>query len=333
MMPSMSQQKERIVSLLKLKGPSLPVQIAKGIGVEPLFASAFLSELFRENKIKMSNMRVGSSPLYYIEGQDDLLERFVEHLNSREKESFLLLQKNRVLDDEAQSPVMRVALRAIKDFAISVRVRTEGNAKLYWKYFRIKDDEFKEMVQESISGKILVKSIESEIIANKEEKLDESISKKVEEIKVEKSIEVNEEVEKAKVEKSITYERESKVEEFANVKKEVKVRKEKKIQENLFSKKIKNYLKGRDIELLDVFLERKKEIFGRVRINMLFGKQEFYLVAKDKKNVSDNDLAIALQKAQAFKMPILFMSSGELQKKGRDYLSEWKNLVMFEKLR
>ena len=107
----------------------------------------------------------------------------------------------------------------------------------------------------------------------------------------------------------------------------------KKTTESEFSRNVKDYLAGKDIEITEIFWERKREFEGRIRIDTLFGKQEFYLVAKDKKSITDNDFAVALQKAQAEKLPAVVMSTGELNKKGREHLELWGNLVKWEKLR
>ena len=40
--------KQKITQILKIKGPSLPVQIARETGLSSLFAGAFLSELVNE---------------------------------------------------------------------------------------------------------------------------------------------------------------------------------------------------------------------------------------------------------------------------------------------
>ena len=48
----------------------MSIQISKWIGVSSLFAGAFLSDLYAEKKVKMSNMKVGSSSLYYLDGQE-----------------------------------------------------------------------------------------------------------------------------------------------------------------------------------------------------------------------------------------------------------------------
>ena len=91
-------------------------------------------------------------------------------------------------------------------------------------------------------------------------------------------------------------------------------------------------MSGREIEVLEVIMDKKKEFIAKIRTNHIFGKQEYYLVAKDKKNVSDNDLTVVLQKAQSEKMPAIIMSLGELNKKGKDYVSQWGNLIKFEKM-
>ena len=140
----LNKNKEGILSALRLRGPSLPVRIANTIGLSPLFTAAFLSELKAEQKLKVSNMKVGSSPLYYLEGQEEKLTNFIEHLNQREREAVELLKKEKVLLDSEQEPVVRVALRATKDFAVHVKVRVDGELKLFWKYFLLKDEQIGE---------------------------------------------------------------------------------------------------------------------------------------------------------------------------------------------
>ncbi|GAG42180.1 unnamed protein product, partial [marine sediment metagenome] len=128
--------------------------IARAVGLSPLFAAAFLSELKAEQKLKVSSMKVGSSPIYYLEGQEEKLEGFIEHLNFREREAFLLLKGVGVLEDSLQTPVVRVALRAIKDFAVPVKVRVGGELKLFWKYFLLGDEEVGGFVKKGVEKKV-----------------------------------------------------------------------------------------------------------------------------------------------------------------------------------
>src|SRR3989344_1596134 len=112
-----SLMRDRIISFLKIKGPSLPVNIAKAVGMDMLFTSAFLSELISSGEIKTSNMKVGTSPLYLIHGQEDGLERYLEYIKGKEGEAINRLRKEKFLLDSEQEPAIRIALRALKDFA------------------------------------------------------------------------------------------------------------------------------------------------------------------------------------------------------------------------
>ena len=113
--------------------------MAKETGLSILFASAFLSELIAEKKIKTSSLRVGSSPLYLIPGQESLLENFSSNLKSKEKEAFDILKEKGFLNDNEQEPAIRVALRSIKDFAIPF----EKNNEIIWKYYKLDEPNLK----------------------------------------------------------------------------------------------------------------------------------------------------------------------------------------------
>jgi len=129
-MIDIQEKKNKIISFLRIGGPSLPVRIAKTIEMDPVFASAILSELLGTKQIKMSHMKVGASPLYLIPGQEQKLEDHTENLKSIEKEAYLKLKENKILTDENEEPSIRVALRNIKDFAIPFK----SQDKIMWKY-------------------------------------------------------------------------------------------------------------------------------------------------------------------------------------------------------
>ncbi len=122
--------KNKIVSILKTEGPSLPVKIARMIEMSPVFASAILSELLNEKRIKTSNLRIGASKLYLVPGQEKELEKYIGALKTVEKEALELLKNEKVLEDEAQEPAIRIALRSIKDFAIPFKKQE----KVMWRY-------------------------------------------------------------------------------------------------------------------------------------------------------------------------------------------------------
>ncbi|MEK6855296.1 MAG: hypothetical protein AABX73_03680 [Nanoarchaeota archaeon] len=301
----LQRSKERILSFIQIRGPSLPVQVGRAIGSSPLFASAFLSELKAEDKIKVSDMKVGSSPLYYIGGQEALLENFVNYLNQREREAFSLLKAGKVLEDEEQTPVVRVALRAIKDFAVPLQVRVDGQMKLFWKYFLVVEEEVTGIIKNILAGKL-----QNEMAPQVLEKTQETAKEQTEEIKKEIPIEVEH---KKKAKKKVAKTKEIKTHSFPNL--------------------VRDYLGGKDIEILEILSEKKKEFIARVRLDGVLGKQEYYLTAKDKKSISEDDLALALQRANSGKMLSLFLSTGESSAKAKEYLKEWRNFINFEKIK
>jgi hypothetical protein len=154
---------QKIISILKERGPSLPIQIAKETEMSSLFISAFLSELTNEKRIKVSNLKVGGSPLYYLEGQEEKLEQFYKYLHPKEAEAFLLLKEKKVLKDSDQEPAIRVALRSIRDFAVGFRKDEE----IYWRFHSMSEEEIKEQEQPK-----KIKRIEPKIKQIKEPKPD-----------------------------------------------------------------------------------------------------------------------------------------------------------------
>lgn len=153
-----SDVRKKIVSIINRRGPSLPVHIAKELSMSILFTSVFLSELVSDKEIKISYMRVGSSPIYFVAGQEARLENFSQHLQGKEREALALLKQKQILKDKEQEPAIRVALREIKDFALPLKKEEE----IYWKYYLVPEKAKEE--------KEVAKKPEKEITEEKQEK-------------------------------------------------------------------------------------------------------------------------------------------------------------------
>jgi hypothetical protein len=144
-MINVEEIKSKILKILDLKGPSLPLQIAKATEISPIFASAILSEMVGERKVKMSKLKFGSTPLYLIPGQEQKLEAFAnENLSKVEKLAYNKLKDEKIIDDITQEPSIRVALRSINDFATPIRYQD----KIIWKYAFISNEEARQILSE-----------------------------------------------------------------------------------------------------------------------------------------------------------------------------------------
>ena len=308
-MQKLLQTKEQIVELIKQRGPELPVRIANSIGVNNLFTAAFMSELVSEQKLKMSNMRVGSSPLYYIQGQEEQLQKYTNYLNHKEKEAFNLLKQNSILQDSEQEPAIRVALRSIKDFAVPIQIKDKEETKIFWKLHIITNETAKDLIEQKLNPK----PIKKETI---EEKKEQETPKA--------------EIIEEKKEKQTLIEKEKSISQFSE--KKTKKPKISKPATSEFLTGLKEVLLAKNIEITQEISSKKKELLAKVRTDTPFGKQEFYLAAKEKKKITTDDIISALQKAQAEKMPALIMSTGDIDKKAQDYYKEWRNLIKHEKI-
>jgi len=329
------ETRSKIISFLKIRGPCLPIHISRETGLSTLFAGAFLSELASDNTVKISNMKVGGSPLYFIPGQESQLENFSNYLQSKEKEAFSILKEKKLLEDRKLEPAIRVALRSIKDFAFPLLLNSPEQI-LFWRFYSLPEEEAKLMVEKLIE----VKPIQLEIIpqpkpeikqeikpeTSKSKDFDGAQKLKISDIKVEKpkpqikeiKREAKPEIKKKEVEKPLLTIKEP----------GKKPEKEK----SDFVNKIINFLGSESIELIEEKEYKKKEYEAKIRINSDIGKISFLLIAKDKKTITENDLAIALQKAQSLKVPSFLISTGSLNKKAQAYLDSYSSLIKFRRI-
>src|SRR3989338_8406366 len=300
--------KERILSTIRTSGPSFPARVSRETNISPLFIGALLSEMVAERKLVMSSMKVGSSPLYFIPGQEAGLETFTSYLNGKEREAFERLKQAQLLDDGAQDPAIRVALRKIRDFAIPMPVRVNIEEKLFWKFFATPEAQARALIEEQVNPPVARPAQVAKEMLKQEKK-----------------------------ETSVIKER-SPIEETAQeiISESPKPAKEKRTKDkslSAFVKNVQEYLKNKNMEVLQEFATKAKEYHAKIRIDTPLGQQEFLLIAKDKKRIAEDDLAIALHKSQAEKMPSLLLSKGDLDKNAKSYLEQWKNLLKYEKIK
>ncbi len=318
------QMKESMLSFIRLKGPSLPIHLAKEIGSDTLFTSAFLSELLSEQKLKMSHLRVGSSPLYLLEGQEPKLEKFSKYLNSKEKEAFVRLKEKGILMDREQEPAIRVALRSIRDFAIPV---TKDDI-LYWKYLTA---EFpKDIPSENVPE---IKKEEVEEVSKEDEKPTEKVEdssiesggdsdivkEEILEVKKEENLEIFDSLEKTELEEKTKVERPKKGK-FSK-------KTSPKANEKFFNR-VKEYLLNQRMELLDIVGFSKEDITLKVKDS----DKEYLLVAYNKKSIREEDILKAHKKASVEQLPYKILSLGGPLKKLMSFIEAVRNLDDIEKI-
>jgi len=144
---------EKILEIIKEKGPILPVKVSKEIEDNILMTSARLSELLTARQIKISSLKVGGSPLYYYSGQETKLQDFVDNLNGTEKRAYDLIKQHKALKDSNQEPAIRVALRQIKDFAVPLQANYENKTEIFWKWYLLSNEEASLLIRNMLTKK------------------------------------------------------------------------------------------------------------------------------------------------------------------------------------
>ena len=141
--------REKILSFIQQNGPSVPTAIAKQLESNSFFASAYLSEIKEQGKIRISSLKLGGSPLYYIPGQEEQLQRFADNLGEKEKRIYDMLNERKVLKDSTLVPVFRAAIRAIKDFAFGFSINNE----IFWRWHSLPSNEAMELANQILGVK------------------------------------------------------------------------------------------------------------------------------------------------------------------------------------
>lgn len=312
------ETREKIINTLRSKGPSLPVQIAREAQISSLFAGAFLSELAKEKMIKISNMKVGGSPLYFIKGQETSLEKFHIYLQSKEKEAFLLLKEKKILQDREQLPAIRVALRSIKDFALPFLKDNE----VFWRFHSVGEEQVRAILEPE-------KEIKKESKKEIKEKPETISAQEAPETK--KQAEITKEKTKIRPKPKTTEKKETQLDIGLEKRVETRVSTKKLKEKPEFALKMIEVLKNNNIELLEELDSKKREFSGIIRIKSELGKLKFLCIAKDKKKITENDLRLAVEKSQTLKMPSLILFPGEINKKALEY-AETCPLLKLKKL-
>ncbi len=307
-----TQLKEKIISFIQNRGPSLPVHIASHIGMSMLFTSAFLSELLSEKKLKMSNMKIGSSSLYLIPGQEEKLTNFSQHLKSKERDAYEILKGKEILKDSEQEPAIKVALRAIKDFAIPI----QENNELYWKHIKS---------EKKVSPQKTEPLKEDSPRQEPEEKEENGFIGSVkQEFQRQEQTKEQEEIQKTPKENSSEEKKETQKKKTTNK----KTRKTSNKKNEQFFNKVKEYLSRKNIEISDIISFNNKELILKV----LKEEREKLIVAHNKKRIDEKDLINAHKKAEEHNLKYMIFCLGDPLKKITSLIDAIRSLEKIEKI-
>jgi hypothetical protein len=314
-----------VLKLIEMRGPVVPVDVAKYLGKDTILANALISELLNRGKIKTSFLQMGRSKLHYLPGQEEQLVNFSKYLNEKDLRTYETLKKEQILRDSDQNALTRISLRNIKDFAIPLEVNYHGNKELFWKWFIISNEVASEKIKEilGITQEKLVKKEDYEsIVSSKSNPVEENSS--LQELDLSKSKNSNSDLRdypskdstlsdnkgpsspiKEKIPELVTNSKpnESLETNFENIGDE-------------FGNEILDYFSKNKIKPLNYNIIRSKtDIDFEILIPTIVGDLKYYCKARKKKSINDADLSQAFVTSIMRKLPCLFITTGSLTKK------------------
>jgi hypothetical protein len=318
---------DTVLDVVRRKGPVVPNDVKKELKGDTMLIGAILSQLVSYQKLKISTVRIGGSPAYYAPETYQRLEKLMKYLKEKDLETANLLKKEKVLRDEEQSPLFKVSLRKINDFAKPLEVIIQGKKEIFWKWFTLSKQEAEAEIRNLVAPK---KDLAKEELKVKEEKQEESkeedsdtkneILKEKQESQEKPSKEETEEkkvVKEDKVPKKETLKpSETKREEQRTLRNEVDT-------DDEFLLEIKQFFDEKGIEILEYDIIRKNsDVEMTVKMPTAAGKQHYFCKAKSKKTVNDGDLSSAFVEGQLKHLPVLFITKGKLTKKAQTKLEK-----------
>jgi len=271
---------DKLKQIISIKGPVIPSDVHSQIGSDLLMASALMAEMVSKGTLKISSVKIGSSPLYYLPGQEEKLQGFSKYIHEKEKKAYELLKEKNVLRDSVLEPVVRVALRAIKDFAVPLRVNYKDKSEIFWRWYLLPNEEAEKIIEKSLGVKD---------------------TKGVKEVKKEKTEEKQKELKKTEIK-----------------------REPKKIEKTTFIfDKLYEYFNKNKISIISKEINKRKTGGDLiVEVPSPVGNIKYFCRVNDKKKTNDSDLASAFVQGQQNKLPVLYITSGQLTKKAKEMLNK-----------
>ncbi len=311
-------RRDAALDFLKRNGPSLPSALAHYLGSSIIIASAVLSELAAHKLVKISKLKIGGSPVYYLSGQEPQLESiFYSRLNDKDKKTYDLLKSKRILKEDELDPLTRVSLRNLGDFAVPISVNISGEKLLFWKWFLVDEAELKSLLDSYFDKKKNTVNNNPSNIENRDKESNVENIKRDKEIKREAQSNKEKENEKANNKEVKKEKKEGGLEEFIDKNKSNKPFDISNVDSDFFKSAV-DFLKSSNCQIISYSKLSKREMEFVVDFSSPFGSMRLYCYAWDKKKFNDSDISKVFLNAYLKKLPAVLLTKGELTKKAKN---------------
>lgn len=336
---------DKILAMVR-SSPVTPTQVAKAVGKDSLIASAMLSALVEKGLLKVSCVKVGSTPLYYDPAHSDQLQNFASYLNEKDRKAYELLKEKKVLRENALDPLSRVCVKNIKDFSRPLEVSFGGTKEIFWKWYLLSDAEAEPLIRQVLSGE--QQSSQQQPVSEPTHAPENTVEPPPQPVAPEEgagkgasssapdAAEVPSDKKKPdakpkakkKIKKKKIVKKEESQKNFVDRLKDFIAPKSIK-GSGKFLEKLQEYFKNNNIRVRDQLDQKRKSEFEFVvEVESAVGSLVYYCHAKDKKRVGEADLSNAFVQGQLMKLPVLFLTTGNLTKGAEKISKSFKGIAV-----
>ncbi len=324
------EYREKVLSVIRFRGPSQPLVIAKELMTNSTLAGAMLSEMTDKGLLKVSYLKVGSGPLYYIPGQEEQLLKYLYALNEKDKKTAELLQQKKILRESSQEPLARVGLKTLKDFAIPLEVHHNNTTEIFWKWFAVSDADAEQLIKKELG--IVQASDQAQAEKPKRERKKNTKQTILPIPQLPAVIHTSEKEESSGMHSPPVIMVSAPLSGTAQAI-SLEVQPAEKTQEPLplddvFLSSLQRYFTNHTIAIKQAFLVKKnKEYEFTLNVPSSLGPLTYFCYAVNKKKIAEADISRAFVSAQLHKLPLIMLATGELTKPASMYLAQLQTII------
>jgi hypothetical protein len=341
--------KEDVLKQVQFKGPLIPAYLVGVLKSNTIMIGAALSELASDNRVRISHMKVGGSPLYYADEQRAKLQDFYKYLNEKDRRTFDELKQKKILRDNEITPLLRVSLRNIKDFAVPIEIEYKGKKELFWRWYLLDKQEAVNLIKSflaplaqqmpSVKEQVLPKQKETEekqnaasleVLSTKlqstaQSQITNAIIGQESAQKKERAEKTTEKIyQKPAVQrKPITQAAEQFIKPTTEQTSLLSVQTLLETSDDSLVQRSKAFFFQKSIIVKEMaIIKKEKEIMSVIKVPSSIGEVEYYCSIRSKKKITDIDLAAVYLEAQNRKLLAAVLTAGEFTKKAYEKVQQ-----------
>ncbi|MBI5003004.1 hypothetical protein HZC31_06465 [Candidatus Woesearchaeota archaeon] len=302
--------KNQVLEVVRTKGYVVPSDLIREFRTDTFVMGAVLSDLVHDKKLGITSVKIGGSPAYYAIEQKEKLQDLFKYLHEKDRGTFELLRQQKVVLDTEQSPLFRVSLRAIKDYAKPIEVTANGQTYLFWKWYLATEQEINDSLRSHFSRLTAITPVSP---------APPPLASYQQPVAPLQSV-----VQTAPLQVSA----EQLVSKKAPERRQKKVAQQQPLvvpqeappavlvpADDTFAQRVAVFFQTKNMQLLQFSVVKKGEIDCIVAVPTPFGSVQYYCKAKNKKKCSEGEIATAFVAGQMKKLPSLLLAPGEFPKK------------------